>query len=85
MPWQYQYSCMGVTITVSEATYQKLISFRGSSDETEDDIIADLLEMATDTDEDIDEETDRMIRHGLKDVKAGRHRPLNDIAKEMGI
>lgn len=76
---------MGVTITVSELTYQKLISFRGSSDETEDEIIADLLEMAADTDEEIDEETDRMIRRGLEDVKAGRHRPLSEVAKEMGF
>ena len=76
---------MSVTITVSDATYQKLLTFRGSSEETEDDIIADLIEMATDTDDDIDEETVLMIQRGLEDVKAGRHRPLNDIAKEMGI
>lgn len=77
---------MGVTITVSEATYLKLLSFRGSPDETEDEIIAELLMMVGDTDEDIpDEETEQMIEAGLEDVRAGRYRPLRDIAKDMGI
>lgn len=38
-----------------------------------------------DEDADIDDETNQRILKGIEDVKAGKHRPLREIGKEMGI
>ncbi len=54
-------------------------------DPMEVDIIAELIEQANEPEEPIDKETMQGILRGIEDVKAGRYRPLDDIAKEMGI
>lgn len=48
------------------------------------DVIEKLLIQASD-DDFIDEETESRILKGLEDVDAGKHRPLRDVAKDMGI
>jgi hypothetical protein len=54
-------------------------------DSTEAEIIAELIAQANEPDEPIDEETMQGILRGIEDVKAGRYRSLDEIAKEMGI
>lgn len=54
-------------------------------DPTEAEIITELIDMASEPDEPIDEETERMIKTGFEDVRYGRYRSLRDIAKDLGI
>ena len=49
------------------------------------DVIEKLLIQISDGDDHIDEETDLRILKGLEDVDSGKHRPLRDIANDMGI
>ncbi|NLL09890.1 MAG: hypothetical protein GX268_03175 [Methanomicrobiales archaeon] len=42
---------MTVTVSLSDSTYEKLIAFRGSSSMTDDLVIAELLEIACDIDD----------------------------------
>lgn len=46
-----QYFGMTVTVSLSESTYEKLMAYRGSSELTEDGVIAELLELAYDSDD----------------------------------
>ena len=46
-----QYFGMTVTVSLSESTYEKLMAYRGSSELTEDGVIAELLELAYDNDD----------------------------------
>jgi len=75
---------MSVTITVSDTIYQELISLRRMDDESDEDIIKDLLYHAID-DEPLSEETVKAIDEGFEDIKAGRIIPIEDVMKELGI
>jgi len=75
---------MTVTITVSDSIYQELSSLRRRGDETDEEIIQDLLYHMID-DEPLSEETLKAIEEGLEDIKAGRCTPLEDLMKEFGI
>jgi len=63
---------------------QRIEKLKIQPDEGPVDVITRLVYYYDDEDE-IDEETNQRILKGLEDVKAGRHRPLREIAKEMGI
>ena len=75
---------MTVTITVSDTIYQELSSLRRRGDESDEEIIQDLLYHMID-DEPLSEETLKAIEEGLEDYKAGRCRSLEEVMKEMGI
>jgi predicted transcriptional regulator len=71
-------------IRVNEETKGRLKSLKEHPGETYCDVIERLIDMAVD-DEPLSDETLKGIEEGLSDLKAGRVRPLEDIAKEMGI
>jgi len=75
---------MSVTITVSDAIYQELSSLRKRGDESDEEIIQDLLYHMID-DEPLSDETLWNIKEGIEDYKAGRCRSLEDVMKDMGI
>lgn len=75
---------MTVTITVSDAIYQELSSLRRGEDESDEEIIQDLLYHMID-DEPLSEETLKAIEEGLEDCKAGRCRTLEEVMKDLGI
>ncbi len=76
---------MTVTVSLSEATYEKLMAFRGSSDLTEDGIIAELLEIVEDIDDEpLSEETLQRIAEAREDFKAGRCKTLEEVMTELG-
>jgi len=63
---------------------QQIERLKNSPDEPPVDVIARIVNYY-DYDEEIDLELHNRIMKGLEDADAGRHRPLRDIAKEMGI
>lgn len=75
---------MSESLEVPDTVMQRIVEHKTRSDESPVDVITRLLDYY-DEDEEIDEETNQRIIKGLEDVDAGRHRPLKDIAKEMGI
>jgi len=76
---------MTVTVSLSEATYEKLIAFKGSSDMTEDRIIAELLDIAEDIDDEpLSEKTLQRIAEAREDFKAGRCKTLEEVMTELG-
>ena len=80
-----QFTCITVTVTLSDSTYEKLIAFRGSSDMTDDRVIAELLEMACDIDDEpLSEETLQRIAEAREDFRAGRCRTLKEVMADLG-
>ncbi|QXO94256.1 hypothetical protein KSK55_13110 [Methanospirillum purgamenti] len=76
---------MTVTVSLSDSTYEKLIAFRGSSDMTDDRVIAELLEMACDIDDEpLSEETLQRIAEAREDFRAGRCRTLKEVMADLG-
>jgi predicted transcriptional regulator len=75
---------MSVTITVSDAIYQELSSLRRREDESDEEIIQDLLYHMID-DEPLSEESLKAIEEGWKDYKEGRCRTLEEVMKDLGI
>jgi predicted transcriptional regulator len=69
---------MSVTITVSDSIYKELSSLRRHGNESDEEIIQDLLYHAVD-DEPLSEETLKAIDEGIEDIKAGRYRPLEEV------
>ena len=75
---------MSDAVVLPDPVMQRIERLKNSNEETPVDVITRLLDYYDETD-DIDEETHERILKGLEDVEAGRHRPLREIAKEMGI
>lgn len=75
---------MSESIEIPFPLMQRIERLKIQPDEKPIDVITRLLDYYDDADE-IDEETNQRILKGLEDVDAGRHRPLRDIAQEMGI
>ncbi len=75
---------MTVTITVSDKIYQELISLRKHRNETEEEIIQDLIDHMTD-DEPLSDESLRAIIEAEKDVREGRCKTLEEVMQELGI
>jgi len=76
---------MAVTVSLSEETYEKLIAFRGPSDLTEDGVIAELLEIVEDIDDEpLRDETLQRIEEAREDFKAGRCKTLKEVMTELG-
>lgn len=80
----YIYTIMTVTITVSDETYQELISLRKHRNETDEEIIQGLLDHMID-DEPLSDETLKAIIEAEEDIRAGRCRSLEEVMKELGI
>jgi len=76
---------MAVTVSLSEETYEKLIAFRGPSGLTEDAVIAELLEIVEDIDDEpLRDETLQRIEEAREDFKAGRCKTLKEVMAELG-
>jgi len=75
---------MSVTIEVSDSIYRELSSLRRHENESDEEIIQDLLSHAID-DEPLSEETLKAIEEGLEDIKAGRCIPMEEVMKELEI
>ena len=75
---------MSEAIILPDPMILRIERLKTEPDETPIDVITRLLDYYDDEGH-IDEETHQRILKGLEDVDAGRHRPLRDIAKEMGI
>jgi len=75
---------MSEAIILPDPIMQRIERLKIEPDEPPIDVIARLLDYY-DEEDDIDEETHQRILKGLEDVDAGKHRPLREIAKEMGI
>lgn len=70
---------------MSDATYEKLMAFRGSSDLTEDQVIVELLELVKDIDDErVSEETLQKIEKAREDLKAGRTYSMEEVMEELG-
>lgn len=75
---------MTESIEIPTPLMQRIERLKTRPDEAPIDVITRLVDYY-DEDDMIDEETNQRILKGLEDADAGRHRPLRDIAKEMGI
>lgn len=75
---------MSESIEIPTPLMQRIEKLKTRPDEAPIDVITRLVEYYDEEDE-IDEELNQRIIKGLEDADAGKHRPLKDIAKEMGI
>ena len=76
---------MTVLVPVKESTYEKLLAFRNTSNQTEDDIISNLIEIVEDIDDDLlSEETVQRIIQAREDYKAGRTYSMEEVMVELG-
>ena len=73
---------MNGAVVLPDPVMQRIERLKTGPEDTPVDVITRLLDYY---DDDIDEDLERRILKGLEDADAGRHRPLRDIAKEMGI
>ncbi|MDP2750021.1 MAG: hypothetical protein Q8O89_04265 [Nanoarchaeota archaeon] len=71
------------TIQVKQETLAKLKYFKQFEKESYDEIISKLIEVVEEGE--LREESIKGIGRGLIDVKEGRTKSINDLAKEMNI
>ncbi len=72
------------TIQIQSTTKEKLESVKTHPRETYDEVVNRLLDMACDQ-EPLSEETLKKIEEGVRDIRQGKTRTLEEIAEEMGI
>ncbi|NTU99720.1 MAG: hypothetical protein HGA55_01165 [Methanoregulaceae archaeon] len=75
---------MMTTIQIQSTTKEKLESVKTHPRETYDEVVNRLLDMACDQ-EPLSEETLKKIEEGVRDIRQGKTRTLEEIAEEMGI
>lgn len=76
---------MTVLVPVKESTYEKLLAFRHTSNQTEDDIISNLIDIVEDIDDDLlSDETIQRITQAREDYKAGRTYSMEEVMAELG-
>jgi len=71
------------TIQVKSDTIGRLKFFKDFSKESYDEIINKMIDKLEE--DEMTEDAIEGIKQGLKDARAGRVTPIEDIAKEMGI
>ena len=75
--------CMATTVQVKEQTLERLKFFKESSKESYDEIINKVLDEVEEgelTDEAIED-----IKIGLREVREGKGKPIEQVAKELGL
>jgi predicted transcriptional regulator len=72
------------TIQVRPSTRTRLESLKTHPRETYDEVVSRLLDMACDQ-EPLSEETLQKIEEGIRDIRQGKTRTLDEVAKELGI
>jgi phage-related protein len=72
------------TIQIQSTTKEKLESVKTHPRETYDEVVNRLLDMACDQ-EPLSEETLKKIEEGVREIREGKTRTLEEIAEEMGI
>jgi hypothetical protein len=72
------------TIQVKATTKERLETLKTHPRETYDEVVNRLLDMACDQ-EPLSEETLKKIEEGIRDIRQGRTRTLDEISEEMGI
>lgn len=76
---------MTVMVPVTESTYKKLLAFRNTVDQTEDEIISNLIEIIEDIDDDkLSNETIQRIAEARKEYKAGHTYSMEEVMAELG-
>ncbi len=75
---------MATTIQLQPETKNRLDDLKVHPQETYDDVLNRLLEIAYDP-EPLSEETLKQIEEGIADIRAGRYRSLEDVAQELGL
>jgi hypothetical protein len=72
------------TIQIQSTTKERLEAVKTHPRETYDEVVNRLLDMACD-EEPLSEETLRKIEEGIRDIRQGKTRTLEEISEEMGI
>lgn len=72
------------TIQIQAATRARLEDLKVHPRETYDEVVNRLLDAAYDS-EPLSEETLRKIEAGIRDIRQGKTRTLEEIARELGI
>jgi hypothetical protein len=72
------------TIQIHSTTKTRLEGVKTHPRETYDEVVNRLLDMACD-EEPLSEETLRKIEEGIRDIRRGKTRTLDEISEEMGI
>lgn len=72
------------TIQLQSTTRARLEALKVHPRETYDDVVNRLLDAANDP-EPLSEETLRKIEEGIRDIRKGNTRTLDEIASELGI
>jgi hypothetical protein len=72
------------TIQVRPATRTRLEALKTHPRETYDEVVNRLLDMAGDQ-EPLSEETLHKIEEGIREIRQGKTRTLDEIAQELGI
>lgn len=72
------------TIQIQSGTKTRLEGVKTHPRETYDEVVNRLLDMACDL-EPLSEETLKKIEEGIRDIRQGKTRTLEEISEEMGI
>jgi predicted transcriptional regulator len=75
---------MVTTIQLQPETKSRLDEIKAHPRESYDEAVNRLLDMAYDP-EPLSEETLQQIEEGIADIRAGRCRPLEEVAKDLGL
>jgi predicted transcriptional regulator len=75
---------MATTIQLQPKTKNRLDDLKVHPRETYDDVLNRLLDIAYDP-EPLSEETLKQIEEGIADIRAGRYRSLEDVARELDL
>jgi predicted transcriptional regulator len=72
------------TIQIQTGTKERLETVKTHPRETYDEVVNRLLDMACDQ-EPLSEETLQKIEEGIRDIRQGKTRTLEEISEELGI
>jgi len=76
---------MVTTIQMHESSKKKLDALKDSKRQTYEEVIQNLIEMATEDNLEFTEETKKAIKQARKEMKTGKVLTTADIIKELGL